>query len=385
MTTRTLVGLAAALVVLALLALYGQRRDDAPSAENRVLLPEIEAAIEDVDRVAVVGAGNEPIATLVRRENAWVVSEKDGYPADVVKIRQALLGLAEARVVEQKTGNPEFYDRLGVQSVEEDNATGLAITPYVGDSALPTVIVGDVAGTDSRYVRRADEAESNMVNRALDIPRDAAQWVDPSIVDIRSARVQEVTIEHPDGETVRVSKDNPEQTNFDVAGIPEDRELLYPGVANVMANALRELSLEDVESANGDPTEEPVRTTFRTFDGLVVTVSGVERDEEAWIELQAAAAPSSSEAAADSAAAEGSDAATETDAPEGSATSEDSGRAEGATGASESESDPVAEAASINDRVEGWRYRIPTYQFDQMTRRMSDLLKAEEESAPATE
>jgi hypothetical protein len=54
------------------------------------------------------------------------------------------------------------------------------------------------------------------------------------------------------------------------------------------------------------------------------------------------------------------------------------------SGAPAAEVDPPAEAASINARVEGWRYRIPTYQFDQMTRRMSDLLKAEEES-PAPE
>src|SRR5690606_18915986 len=161
-------------------------------------------------------------------------------------------------------------------------------------------------------------------------------------IDIRSARVQEVTIEHVDGETVRITKENPEQTNFDVEGIPEGRELLYAGVANVMGNSLRELQLEDVESASNPATEEkPGQTTFRTFDGLVVTVSGIERDEAPWIELHAAAAASTTD---------GENAPS--DAPQDDADTSEDG--------SESAADPAAEAAAINARVEGWRYRIPS-------------------------
>ncbi len=37
--------------------------------------------------------------------------------------------------------------------------------------------------------------------------------------------------------------------------------------------------------------------------------------------------------------------------------------------------DPVAEADAINQRVAGWRYKIAGFQYDQMTRRMADLLK----------
>ena len=41
--------------------------------------------------------------------------------------------------------------------------------------------------------------------------------------------------------------------------------------------------------------------------------------------------------------------------------------------------DPRAEADAINSTVAGWRYQIPSYKYDQMTRRMSDLLQAPEE------
>ena len=107
----------------------------------------------------------------------------------------------------------------------------------------------------------------------------AAQWLESVIIDIRPERVREVTITHADGEVVRISKASPELANFDVAGVPEGRELSYPGVANVVGNALRELNLEDVEP-NGEGAGEPAAVVeYRTFDGLLVRVTGTERDD----------------------------------------------------------------------------------------------------------
>jgi hypothetical protein len=210
---------------------------------------------------------------------------------------------------------------------------------------LPTIILGNAEGGRYRYARRAGEAQSYLIDRNPDVPRAAAQWVESLIVDIRGDRVREVTITHADGEVVRLSKDSSELANFDVADVPEGRELSYPGVANVVGNALRELNLEDVEPATAPPAEDATTVEYRTFDGLVVRVTGTERDDESWITLEASA-----------------DTAAETPAPPA---------ADGAAPA-----DPAVEAAAINAKVDGWRYKIASYQYDQMTRRIADLLKA---------
>jgi hypothetical protein len=356
MTARTLIGLAVALIVLTVLAIYGQRGGDAPGGADvgRPLMPELESALDRVDRVAVVGGGNTPIATLLRREDRWVVAEKDEYPADVAKIRDVLRGLAEARIVERKTANPAYYDRLGVESVDAETASGVAITARAGDNDVAAVIVGDGAGSGYHYVRPLNQDTSFMVDRELEVPRNVAQWVDPTIVDVRGARVRQVEIQHPDGEIVRLSKADEQQTNFTVEVVPTGRELQYPGVANVIGNALRELRLEDVEaSSSAADGQDPVRAIFRTFDGLLVAVEGSSRgDGGTWIELEARADATGPEAAEASPAADADTAAPTLD--------------------------PASEANDINRRVAGWRYRIPSYQFDQMTRRLEDLLQAED-------
>ncbi len=87
-------------------------------------------------------------------------------------------------------------------------------------------------------------------------------------------------------------------------------------------------------------TAEVIVTEFRTFDGLLMTAQSMERDEGAWVSFAATVdetLPAESEATR--AAAE-------------------------------------AEAAEINGRVQGWRYKIPTYKFEQLTREIADLLQA---------
>ncbi|HEX6997587.1 MAG TPA: DUF4340 domain-containing protein [Gammaproteobacteria bacterium] len=405
MSARTLAILAVAGAVFLLLAVLGERSSAPPARTSELLLPGLADVVNDLEEIKVVKAGNETVATLHPAEDGWTVAERDGYPADLGKLRQSLRALAEARIVEQKTATPELYERLGVEDVADAEASGVAVSFSGPGAELPTVIIGDAEGGEYRYVRRAGEATSWLIDRNPDFPRSTEQWLDRTILDVRGDRVQQVTITHPDGEVVRVYKDERGQTNFTVADVPEGRELQYAGVANVIGNALRELNLEDVERADdGDGDAPPIEVEYRTFDGLVVRARGFERDDEAWMTFEASVDPEQAarfapEDAGGEAADEASSGETEGDAAEkaspagdtaaaadgaGDASATDAaaaaGEGEDAAAKAPDTSAVEAEAAAINERVAGWRYRIASYQFDQMTRRMEDLLKAEAEA-----
>jgi hypothetical protein len=381
MSLRTVTVLAVVLVALVLAAIFGQRGGMSPSGSDDLLVPGLEEALGEIERVTVVKANGETVATLERRPDNWIVTDKHGYVASAAKLRQALTGLAEARILEQKTANAELYDRLGVEDVAGAEAAGVSVTLTAPGRELPTIVLGNAEGTSYRYARRAGEAQSFLIDRNPDFPRAAAQWVDLGVVDVRGDRMKQVTITHADGEVVGLSKTGPELTNFEVAAIPAGRELSYPGVANVIGNALRELNLEDVEPAAATPPADttivqnavgPTVVEYRTFDGLVVRVTGVKRDDESWVSFEASVdAEQAAQAAAAAAPAADPAAATPEDGDAPAA-------AEGApaTPPAASTPDPAVEAERINSKVGGWRYKIAGYQYDQMTRRMADLLKA---------
>ncbi len=338
MNQRPVLWLVGALVIVAILAVVGQRGQQPQTQSGEIFLPGLLESLDDVERVELVRRGEEPVATLERDASGWKILERDGYPADLNKIRHALLSLAETQILEAKTADAALHDRLGVEAITADTAGGIVIR-LIGTAAPVAVIVGDAAGDYRRYVRRQNEDQAYLINRDPELGTTVTDWLDAAIVDIDGARVQQVTVSRPDGETLVVSKDVRGQSNFTVENIPEDRELLYAAIADVMGNVLEGLTLDDVERLT-DITEAVILTEFRTFDGLVITAQSSERDEGTWVSFTATI--------------------DQTLPPE----------------SVETRAAAEAEAADINGRVEGWRYRSPAYKFEQLTREMTDLLQA---------
>lgn len=333
MSPRALAVVAALTAVAVLLAVVGQRRS-APSGTpaGELALPALAEALDEAARVTVVGDGGTAVTTIERGDTAWTVAERGGYRADLAQLREALVALSEARVVELKTSDPALHDRIGVEDVELDSARSTLVRIETETGAEHALILGDADRAGERYARRPAEAQSLLIDRDPDVPHDPAEWVEPRIVDVDGARVESVTIRHADGETLEIAKADASERNFSVAGVPEGRELMSPGVANATGSALRSLSLEDVARFDAETAGEPVATlAYSTFDGLGIGVAAHTIDGERWIVLDASAAESA--------------------APE-----------------------VVAEAEAIAARVGGWRYRIAPYQYDQMVRRLDDLL-----------
>lgn len=370
MTPRTVTVLAAALVVLGAVALLAQYDPQPPAPGGGLLLPDLGEDLDQISRVSVVGAGSEPVATLVRGDDgSWTVAEKDGYPADVDKVRQTLISLAEARIVEPKTANPDFYDRLGVEAVEDEAAGGVAVI-LAGDDTQVNVIVGNTEGTSQVYIRGADQAQSFLVDRNPDVGNETSDWLATEILAVSGTRMARVTVTHPDGEVVTVSKADSEQSNFDLDEIPPDRELQYASVANVMGNVLSNLNLQDVEPRTA--TGEPVTVTeFVTFDGLAITAESVEREEEPWVAFRAEYRPPAEEPGPQDDQAQEDASANASDEIEADLEGPDIAAVEAEAGGT----DVAAEVLDLNQRLSPWRYRIADYQFDQMTRRLDDLLR----------
>jgi hypothetical protein len=333
-----------ALLVLMIVVDQADRSDTVTSGE--LLMPGLKDRINDIDKVTVTAAEAAESVTIARSGDEWLVVEKDSFPADVGKLREVLLALADARKLEQKTANPERLAQLGVAGPEAGNGTLLEIA---GDDLQFAVIVGNVAQGKNRYVRMADDSQSWLIDKNPDLPATGGGWLAAELLDIDAARVQSVSISHADGETIRLSKTSQDAANYNVADIPEGRELSYATVANGIAGVLNDLTLEDVRRS--DAGELATTSVFTTFDGLEISVRRYTDGDDAWLALTASVvAPAITEAPAEAPA---------------EATSEVEPGEE--------------EAGTINARLAGWQYRIPEYKANLLARRWDDILKAEGE------
>jgi len=199
---------------LALVLLVPTRTGKESTFERTTLLPELAALVNELDYLKLSSGGSGNVATFERREGSWRVLELSSYPADWSRLKALLSALAAAEVVEEKTSNPEFYSRLGVEDISGDGASGTLIE-FAPATGLPALIVGNKAtGREGQYVRLAEAQSSALLDRELDLPADRTQWLDQSIIDIADGEVVEVSIRHPDGEEIVATKISADDTDF---------------------------------------------------------------------------------------------------------------------------------------------------------------------------
>tara|TARA_B100000959_G_scaffold167514_1_gene175434 strand:- start:415 stop:1467 length:1053 start_codon:yes stop_codon:yes gene_type:complete len=306
--------------------------------EDKLLLPGLADKVGEVTAIEVKDA--KKTITVKRDGEKWLMADRQNYVASNEVLNDLLLGLSELRLRETKTKKPKLYPRLRVEDVKGDKAKSILLTVKGKGGDLAKLIVGkvnaDVAGPSStgRYVRKPGDEQSWLASGRLDIPGSINKWVKPEFLNVAGKRIQHVTVNHPDGQQMIVSRAG--QDKFKIDNMPADRVVEYQSDIDNMGDGLDKLELEDV-MAKGQkkfPADKTIKTEIKTNDGLIMDVKMIELNngEEFWAELSAR-------------------------------TPEDA-------------SDKIKkEAAAINKVVSKWVYQLPAHKYRYMSRKHSDVLK----------
>jgi len=350
----------AVLTLLAVLALWLFVPGDGASgrqAVNTLLLPEISKQINDINQVEIVSAGNNTVATLVKSDTGWQFEQMGGYHANWTKLQALLAALAQAKVVEPKTDKAEYYALLGVEDIDSEDAGSVLVKISVDDKATGILIGHHARGGSGQYVRLQDEAASALVDRKLDVSTEPMDWADSEIVDINASEVAQVEIIHPQSERVFVIRISADQTDFDLVGLPQGREIKSSWAVNSLASVFSMLNMESVRPADSVDWSDAAKMRMLMFSGVEIMADMVEVDDAYLVRLSA----SHPAAGVLKSQAEGNDVSVEQQELEKQA------------------ADEVEKAVeSINQKVGGWAYAISKQKYDAMVVMPQDLLKPEE-------
>lgn len=278
MNNGTLKTLAIAVVVLLGVWFLLDSSDDSGSAINERFLPNLKTGINDVDQISV--RSNDEQFTVRRDGERWTIAERDGYAADVGILREILIALADAKVLETKTSNPDNYPVLGVGDPSATGSTAIELR-ISGGEIDESVLIGNVAQTSYRYARRSDTEQSVMIDQNPELPAAAGSWLASDILSIPADRVRSISIVHDDGEEIRITQSDIDAGSFEVLNIPEGRELSYPTVANGIGGALTDVTLNDVRAKTD--AEAVTVATFDTADGASITATSFVIDGQNWV------------------------------------------------------------------------------------------------------
>jgi len=278
------------ITVLAVVAAVVVSRGNSPLSNPLVgtpVMPELAKRMGDLGKVVINHADQK--TTIERNGKAWTVEERGGYPADLTKLRQALLGLADLTYFEPKTAVAASYPRLEVEDPGKDSKSILVTLADTKGSLLGEAIIGKHradqlgGGEGGVYVRKPGNAQSWLARGSLDLAGNTADWLDKQLLDLPAAQMKQVVLTQPDGSKVTLTRDKPAD-KLQLVAMPKDKKLKYDSILDDTAGALSCLQLDDVRPAKGFdyPTSGVAKAQFVSFSGLTVDVDLADKDGKSW-------------------------------------------------------------------------------------------------------
>jgi len=228
------------------------------------------------------------------------------------------------------------------------------------------------------YVRKPGDPQTWLAIGNVKIETVPGEWLDKEVIALPTKRVHQVTVTHPSGDTLHLSKAKPEDLDFHLDAIPAGYKVSSQFNVNNVVGTLVQLSLEDVKpQAEVDISGKPgVSAVLETFDGLRLHVQTTKQEPNVWGAFSA-----------------------EFDAnliqpSELKPEPEDSQKTDGAeTEKGEKETDVQTpekdtflkkpeevqqEVEALNQRVKGWVYALPSFRVENFSKLTKDLISKEE-------
>lgn len=314
------------------------------------LLPGVAENLDTITTIKI-DRGNDDVLTMNKVNDDWLLEEMDGYYADSKKAQDLLIGFRTFQTLEEKTSNPEFYARLGLQDPDgSSDENGRVILSKEDGTELANVIFGNQAmgpvGTTQRYVRLNVGPETYLVRTPVDISGSKNYWINSDILNIEPANIAGITIDRWDNEMLAIDKPTTDTVDWQVSDIPLGREITNQNNVNSVGRALQNMSFENVKSrtalANDTLTSE---TLFIAdlYNGMSI---------EATLQVEENTTPAVWWTTLDISYDE---------------------RIRSETMANKTPEEVKAEADELSKKTGNWAYQLPSWKIQTMTKTVNDL------------
>lgn len=302
------------------------------------VLPGLEDALNNVNELEITAAGDQPLSTIIRSESGWVIKQRNSYPADISKVRNALLSLAQAKIVEEKTSNKDLYAKLGVEDVSSSTAGGVKATIKYNDQ-VAALIVGKPGPqiNKSRYIRKADSDTSWLIDQKIDLKHQVDFWLQKSLLSIEPSEVAAVKITLlEDNSVLEITNSGDDEDTFEVTNLSDSESQVIAAELHQVTNALSSFQLLDVSTLEEFKDETPsMMVSYKLKSGVVIDLHAYDIDDAHYTSVDVSLSP---------------DLAVES----------------------------KAEAQEFVDQTQaltsGWVYKIPNVTYDSMYKREADVL-----------
>jgi hypothetical protein len=323
------------MLVIAVTSYLSHSRVAEVRVSGAALVPGLAAEADRIAKITITQGAKT--LTLARNKDGWSLEDRGGYPAKAEPVRALLLHLADAELVEPKTRSKERYSVLEVEDPQAVDAKSHLVR-LLDDrgKAIAEVIVGKSrgeafgSGRSGTYVRKPGDAQSWLANAEIAAPSEVRDWVQPSIVDIPTAKIASLAVMIPGEEALKIVRDANDSSKHVLAAMPDGKKLKDNFAIGGIVRAAGSLELDDVRRAATPPVPGDNVAELEADGGLTVTLRLRKEGEDYWLTVEARGA--------------------------------------------EGEAKKTAE--DITRRTQGWEFKLPAAKATALLKRRADLLQS---------
>ena len=235
--------------------------------------------------------------TLAKKDNRWVIVEKNGFPADLDKVTDLVVKAIELKAGQVEPVGEKDRARLNLADPGKEGAATLIVFKAADGKALAELLVGkkyfkkepegdaSKAQSDGRFVMLpADPKQVYIVADPLRVASaNSSDWISKEGFAIERVKSLEVKpAEGADGYRIERDTDGIDWKLDRAAGVQTTGQKLDVSRANAASYSLSKIDIEDLAAADANTgLDKPTIVTATTFDGLTYTlrIGNVEKDK----------------------------------------------------------------------------------------------------------
>ncbi len=316
----------------------------------------------NLDKVAQIKI-NTPENTFTikkKSDQEWGMDTRGGYPVQKDLLQRTVLAISDLETADFMTKSPEKYEKLGVSDAKPTNshiqfldADGKLLGGlYAGSVRKSHSDEGGFAPPDGQYIRvEGDDPSVYVIKEQMTIDTLPQSWLAKDVIKVDDKSLQEIKVDSR-GTTDSFALARTGADPFKITTKIPDPFKERQNIAASVSHALGSVSLSDVLPVS-DPkvAEIDFGTTYTATqkNGLIYTVGAGKLGEDRYIRIAASYDKAkdfslSDQRTSDSVAAKTFELAGTT-------------------------------LKKANEQHRNWVYKIPSYQFDNIAKKFSDLLE----------
>jgi hypothetical protein len=335
-TIAELAVVAAVALVVAATTYVSQNRWSQAKVTGTPLFPNLTAQSPKIARIEL-RQGDRKLA-LERKDQSWVLADRNGYPAKAEPVRSLLVKLSEAELVEPKTRKTDRLAMLELEDagVKDTKSREVRVLDAQG-AVIAQVIVGkkryDAFGTSKggTYVRWPEDSQAWLANADIDVSAAVRDWVAPTVIDVPAAKIASLTVEIPKEPALKIEREAGADGKHKLAGLPDGKKLKQGADVGSIVRAAGSLDLEDVRKPAAGAGGEISTVRIEADGGLSITLRLRKEGDDTWVSVMASAS---------------------------------------------GEGDAKKSADDITRRTQGWEFKIPPSKATSILKRQTDLVEA---------